>query len=121
MFFSFDGVDGSGKSTQVSLFVDWLRGEEGLECFVADDEGLTYSGHAQGKRELPIASFDIRKTSKGLAQLRPTFGVATRPRINASSSEGSSATTQSPTLSTATFPPGKFNSGRRARDASAVD
>lgn len=27
MFFSFDGVDGAGKSTQIRLFADWLRGQ----------------------------------------------------------------------------------------------
>ena len=34
MFFSFDGIDGVGKSTQVELFADWLRrqGREVVEC-----------------------------------------------------------------------------------------
>ena len=34
MFFSIDGVDGVGKSTQMSLFCDWLRsrGEEVVSC-----------------------------------------------------------------------------------------
>jgi dTMP kinase len=28
MFFSFDGVDGTGKSTQLELFCDWLRAQQ---------------------------------------------------------------------------------------------
>ncbi len=25
MFFSFDGLDGTGKTTQMNLFIEWLR------------------------------------------------------------------------------------------------
>ncbi len=34
MFFSFDGIDGTGKSTQMALFVEWLRGlgHDVIEC-----------------------------------------------------------------------------------------
>jgi dTMP kinase len=34
MFFSFDGIDGVGKSTQLALFTDWLRdrGDEVVRC-----------------------------------------------------------------------------------------
>jgi dTMP kinase len=34
MFFSFDGIDGVGKTTQMELFCEWLRakGHEVLEC-----------------------------------------------------------------------------------------
>lgn len=34
MFFSFDGIDGVGKSTQIALFCDWLRdaGHTVVEC-----------------------------------------------------------------------------------------
>ena len=34
MFFSFDGIDGTGKSTQMALFVEWLRelGRDVVEC-----------------------------------------------------------------------------------------
>lgn len=34
MFFSFDGIDGTGKSTQMALFIEWLRGlgQDVVEC-----------------------------------------------------------------------------------------
>lgn len=34
MFFSFDGIDGTGKSTQMAMFVEWLRGlaHDVVEC-----------------------------------------------------------------------------------------
>ena len=34
MFFSFDGLDGVGKSTQMDLFVEWLRaaGHDVVQC-----------------------------------------------------------------------------------------
>ncbi len=43
MFFSFDGIDGVGKSTQLRLFVEWLsaRGSEPLTC---RDPGSTALG-----------------------------------------------------------------------------
>lgn len=43
MFFSFDGIDGSGKSTQMTLFVDWLRGR-GHEVVTCRDPGGTELG-----------------------------------------------------------------------------
>ena len=43
MFFSFDGIDGVGKSTQVRLFVEALRGR-GLEVVVCRDPGSTPLG-----------------------------------------------------------------------------
>jgi dTMP kinase len=43
MFFSFDGIDGVGKSTQVNLFVESLR-ERGLEVVVCRDPGSTALG-----------------------------------------------------------------------------
>ena len=45
MFFSFDGVDGSGKSTQSALFVEWLRAG-GYEVTVCRDPGTTALGEA---------------------------------------------------------------------------
>lgn len=45
MFFSFDGIDGVGKSTQIKLFCQWLRerGEDVVEC---RDPGSTAVGEA---------------------------------------------------------------------------
>lgn len=43
MFISLDGVDGSGKSTQVRLLADWLR-EQGREVVVCRDPGSTPLG-----------------------------------------------------------------------------
>jgi dTMP kinase len=45
MFFSFDGVDGAGKTTQQNLFCQWLvgRGQRVVEC---RDPGTTRVGEA---------------------------------------------------------------------------
>jgi dTMP kinase len=43
MFFSIDGIDGAGKSTQMRLFVDWLR-EQGREVMTCRDPGSTLLG-----------------------------------------------------------------------------
>jgi len=43
MFFSFDGIDGVGKSTQMALFVDWLR-ELGHDVVTCRDPGGTELG-----------------------------------------------------------------------------
>jgi dTMP kinase len=43
IFFSFDGIDGAGKSTQVRLFCDWLS-EQGPEPILCRDPGSTPLG-----------------------------------------------------------------------------
>lgn len=43
MFFSFDGVDGAGKSTQIRLLAEWLRGR-GREVVTCRDPGSTPLG-----------------------------------------------------------------------------
>ena len=43
MFLSFDGVDGVGKSTQIRLLADWLRGQ-GREAVTCRDPGGTLLG-----------------------------------------------------------------------------
>jgi len=43
MFFSFDGIDGTGKSTQMGLFVEWL-GELGREVVTCRDPGGSQLG-----------------------------------------------------------------------------
>jgi dTMP kinase len=43
MFFSFDGVDGAGKSTQIERFCQWLR-EQGRDVVLCRDPGSTPLG-----------------------------------------------------------------------------
>ena len=43
MFFSFDGIDGAGKSTQMELFVAWLR-QRGRQVTTCRDPGSTELG-----------------------------------------------------------------------------
>ena len=45
MFFSFDGIDGTGKTTQIERFRQWL-GERGHEVVVCRDPGSTKLGEA---------------------------------------------------------------------------
>ena len=59
MFFVFDGVDGAGKSTQLSMFVEWLRAE-GRDVVTCKDPGSTELGERLrkillGKHEIPIS------------------------------------------------------------------
>jgi dTMP kinase len=57
MFFSIDGGDGTGKSTQINLFCDWLR-ERGHEIVTCRDPGSTRLGEAV--RELLLNRRDLR-------------------------------------------------------------
>jgi dTMP kinase len=43
MFLSLDGIDGTGKSTQLGLLADWLRGQ-GREVVICIDPGGTPAG-----------------------------------------------------------------------------
>ncbi|WP_428308365.1 dTMP kinase [Lacipirellula sp.] len=54
-FFSFDGIDGGGKSTQLKLFCEWLA-EQGHEPIVCRDPGSTAVG--ERIREILLASDD---------------------------------------------------------------
>lgn len=45
MFFTFDGIDGAGKSTQLNLFVSWLS-ERGSDVVTCRDPGTTQLGEA---------------------------------------------------------------------------
>jgi dTMP kinase len=56
MFFSFDGVDGVGKSTQLRLFCDWLRTEE-KTVVTCRDPGGTPLG--EKLRELLLDHHDV--------------------------------------------------------------
>jgi len=59
MFFSLDGIDGTGKSTQLARLADWLR-SAGHEVVVCRDPGSTTLGEAirnilLDSRQVPIA------------------------------------------------------------------
>ncbi len=57
MFFTFDGIDGTGKSTQASLFCAWLteRGKTVVHC---RDPGSTQVG--EQLREIVLGRGDLR-------------------------------------------------------------
>ena len=55
VFFSFDGIDGGGKSTQLKLFCQWLS-EQGREPVVCRDPGSTAAG--EQIRNILLASDD---------------------------------------------------------------
>lgn len=59
MFFVFDGVDGAGKSTQLEMFVNWLRCQQ-HNVVTCKDPGSTELGEQirsllLGKHEIPIS------------------------------------------------------------------
>jgi dTMP kinase len=56
LFFSFDGIDGVGKSTQMELFCDWLR-DSGHEVVQCRDPGGTQLGEAL--REIILHQHDV--------------------------------------------------------------
>ncbi|MEX0820085.1 MAG: dTMP kinase [Pirellulaceae bacterium] len=56
LFFSFDGIDGVGKSTQMELFCDWLRGN-GHDVVECRDPGGTQLGEAL--REIILHQHDM--------------------------------------------------------------
>jgi len=57
MFFSIDGGDGTGKSTQVAMFCQWLRGR-GDEVVACRDPGSTPLGEAI--RQILLQRHDLR-------------------------------------------------------------
>jgi dTMP kinase len=56
LFFSFDGIDGAGKSTQMELFCEWLR-EQGHDVVQCRDPGGTPLGEAL--REIILHQQDL--------------------------------------------------------------
>jgi dTMP kinase len=66
MFFSFDGIDGAGKSTQIKLFCDWLA-ERGHDVVTCRDPGATPLGEAiRGILLDPNHEFAISRMSEML-------------------------------------------------------
>jgi dTMP kinase len=65
MFFTLDGIDGTGKSTQLALLADWLR-SIGIEVVVCRDPGGTALGEAIRKILLDSRQVPIARTSEML-------------------------------------------------------
>jgi dTMP kinase len=65
MFYSIDGGDGVGKSTQIELFCDWLRGR-GVEVVSCRDPGSTRLGEAVRGILLDRHDLDIHRRSEML-------------------------------------------------------
>ena len=65
MFFSFDGVDGVGKSTQMSLFCEWLQ-ESGQAVVTCRDPGSTKLGESIRSVLLDISDTQIARSSEML-------------------------------------------------------
>lgn len=63
MFVSFDGVDGTGKSTQVGLFVEWLR-TQGREVVQCRDPGSTSVGDELRKILLHRVDLQLARRSE---------------------------------------------------------
>ena len=65
MFYSCDGIDGTGKSTQLRLFADWLRthGDDVITCV---DPGSTPLGEAIRKILLKSNGTPMSRTSEML-------------------------------------------------------
>jgi dTMP kinase len=57
VFFSFDGIDGAGKSTQIDLFCGWL-GKQGRDVVPCRDPGTTRLG--ESIREILLKREEIR-------------------------------------------------------------
>jgi dTMP kinase len=65
MFFSFDGIDGSGKSTQLQLFCDWLQ-QRGHTVIACRDPGGTPLGEAIRTLLLSRNDFHINRMAEML-------------------------------------------------------
>ncbi|MDZ4818259.1 MAG: dTMP kinase, partial [Planctomycetota bacterium] len=65
LFFSFDGVDGVGKSTQMRLFSQWLR-DQGTEVVTCRDPGSTDLGEAIRTLLLDRKELTIGRTAEML-------------------------------------------------------
>lgn len=65
LFFSIDGGDGVGKSTQTELFCQWLR-QQGREVITCRDPGSTRLGEAVREILLDRHDLDIHRRSEML-------------------------------------------------------
>lgn len=84
MFFSIDGGDGTGKSTQVELFCRWLR-ELGREVVACRDPGSTGLGEAVRQLLLDRHDLEIHRRSEMLLYMAARAQLAEeliRPALN---------------------------------------
>ena len=65
MFFSFEGLDGAGKSTQMQRFCAWLT-QQGHEVVTCRDPGSTELGEALRRLLLERSSMQINRRSEML-------------------------------------------------------
>jgi dTMP kinase len=65
MFFSIDGGDGTGKTTQIALFCQWLR-EQGYAMVACRDPGSTPLGEAIRQLVLQREDLEIARRSEML-------------------------------------------------------
>src|SRR6185369_8885812 len=65
IFFSFDGIDGVGKSTQLRLFCEWLE-QRGYELITCRDPGGTEVGESIRKLLLDHKELSISRMSEML-------------------------------------------------------
>ena len=65
MFLSIDGIDGAGKTTQLSLFHDWLR-DRGHQVVACRDPGTTPLGEEIRKILLTVGDLPIHGRSEML-------------------------------------------------------
>jgi len=85
LFFSFDGIDGAGKSTQMELFCEWLR-EQGHDVVQCRDPGGTPLGEAL--REIILHQQDLTLCSTAemllyMASRAQLVAEVIRPALNA--------------------------------------
>tara|TARA_A100001037_G_C15041205_1_gene585581 strand:+ start:130 stop:738 length:609 start_codon:yes stop_codon:yes gene_type:complete len=63
MFICFDGIDGTGKSTQIELLTSWLA-QQGLESITCRDPGSTAVGESLREIVLQGHDLDIHRTTE---------------------------------------------------------
>lgn len=63
MFICFDGIDGTGKSTQIELITGWLA-QRGLEAVTCRDPGSTAVGERLREIVLQGHDLDIQRTTE---------------------------------------------------------
>jgi dTMP kinase len=68
LFFTFDGIDGAGKSTQVQLFCQWL-GQLGHSVVACRDPGSTPVGEALRRIVLDSASPSMHRRTEMLVYM----------------------------------------------------